>query len=82
MDQQFGIFAAIGIVLLASPVFAQDIAKQSGHSNASKSPAVVLPSKGQVTMPGSGEYYTPLSPAEAEKLGREGTKNKMREQRR
>lgn len=37
--------------------------------------------EGGVTIPGSDRVYKPLPPAEEEKLGREGAKRKMMEQR-
>lgn len=39
-----------------------------------------LPLQGSVTIPGNTQVFIPLPPAEVEKLGREGVKQKMMEQ--
>lgn len=76
----FKTLAKMLLVLYVTNVYADNRAKSVAVGRGETSVRSETPAQGAVTIRGSARVFTPLPPEEVEKLGREGVKRKMMEQ--
>lgn len=76
------VLAVIPLVFQVTSVDAASQMKPVSDGPGASSIKESIPTQGGVTIDGSNQILRPLAPDEEEKLGRDGVKRKMKEQRR
>lgn len=76
------LLAILAFALHVPSVGAAEQVNKATRGTAINKSGEASPSQGSVTIPGSSQIFSPVSPEEAEKLGRNGIKRKMMERKR